>query len=83
MEMTTDEMSERVKNINKEVGVIEGRILNMRGHVNNTEKEMEDMKHLLFKGFHQVNEKINHLETSLHTLIEKIDKLTTALDEKK
>jgi len=80
MEMTTEEMADRVKNINKEVGVIEGRILNMRGHVNHTEKEMEELKHILFKGFHQANEKINHLETSLHALMEKIDKLTNKLD---
>lgn len=85
MEMTTEEIFSKLKNIREETDVIEMRVVNTRKHVEHTEKELENMKHVLLKGFHTANEKINQMENDIHVIAEKLDLLlqNMNLQEKK
>ena len=83
MEMVTDDIAAKLNKIREETDIIEMRIVNTRKHVEHTEEELENVKHVIFKGFHTVNEKINLMETELHGLMEKIDILVSKLDNQK
>ena len=73
MEATTNEILGKLKLVKEETDVIEMRVVNTRKHVEHTEKEIENMKHVVLKGFHSVNAKINQMEDDIHNLMGKID----------
>ena len=79
MEVTTEEVFERLRSIKDEADVIEMRLVNTRKHVEHAEEEIENLKHVLFKGFHTANEKINTLDADIHKLMEKVDQLVALL----
>ena len=80
MDYSTEDIVSKLSKIREEEDVIEMRVVNTRKHVEHTERELENLKHMIFKGFHTVNEKINQMEEELHGLIDKIDQLMAHLD---
>lgn len=79
MDMTTEDIISKLKNIREETDVIEMRVVNTRKHVEHTEKELENMKHVLLKGFHTANEKINQMENDIHAIADKLDLLLKSM----
>lgn len=75
MEATAEEVFNKLRSIKEEADLIEMRVVNTRKHVEHAESELENMKHVLFKGFHTANEKINQMEQDIHALSEKVDLL--------
>ncbi len=82
MEVVADDIAAKLNKIREEADVIEMRVVNTRKHVEHAEQELESVKHVIFKGFHTVNEKINQMETELHGLMDKIDQLVKKLEQK-
>jgi len=80
VDYSTEDIVSKLSKIREEEDVIEMRVVNTRKHVEHTERELENLKHMIFKGFHTVNEKINQMEEELHGLIDKIDQLMAHLD---
>ena len=83
MEVTTDEIFTKLRGIKEETDLIELRVVNTRKHVEHTESELENLKHVLFKGFHTANEKINQMEDDIHKLADKIDLILNSVQAKK
>ena len=82
MEIAADEIYSKLANIKQETDVIEARMVKTREHIEHTTSQIENTKHLIFKGFHKANQRIRRIETQVNEIAQKVDMLIAALEKK-
>lgn len=73
MVQNLDEVMSKIKAIKEEMDVVEFRVMNTRTHMETVEESMKKISKEILEGFHAVSAKINHLESMLKEVEDKIE----------
>ncbi len=82
MEIAADEIYNKLTNIKTETDIIEARMIKTREHLEHTVNQIENTKHLIFKGFHKANQRIRRMEGQVNEIAQKLDILIEAINKK-
>ncbi|HPN82275.1 MAG TPA: hypothetical protein PLM00_02720 [Spirochaetota bacterium] len=82
MEIAADEIYNKLTNIKTETDIIEARMIKTREHLEHTVNQIENTKHLIFKGFHKANQRIRRMEGQVNEIAQKLDILIETINKK-
>jgi len=82
MEIAADAIFDKLTNIKQETDLIEMRMVKTREHLEHTINQIENTKHIIFKGFHKANQRIRRMEMQIGDIAEKLDILLDAVAKK-
>ncbi|HPH01990.1 MAG TPA: hypothetical protein PK297_03465 [Spirochaetota bacterium] len=82
MEIAADEIYNKLTNIKTETDIIEARMIKTREHLEHTVNQIENTKHLIFKGFHKANQRIRRMEGQVNEIAQKLDVLIETINKK-
>ena len=82
MKIAADEIYNKLTNIKTETDIIEARMIKTREHLEHTVNQIENTKHLIFKGFHKANQRIRRMEGQVNEIAQKLDILIEAINKK-
>ncbi|MDR2733761.1 MAG: hypothetical protein LBC99_03835 [Spirochaetota bacterium] len=82
MEIAADAIYDKLTNIKQETDLIELRIVKTREHLEHTINQIENTKHIIFKGFHKANQRIRRMEQQIVDIAGKLDLLLDAVEKK-
>lgn len=75
MDLTTQEIMERLRNILNETSILEQQIQKLKDIVTVSENDIIKVKEGVLEGFHYLNTKVNNIEKVILELNAKVDKL--------